>query len=537
MAYKFLPFLLAIFDHTQATRYGNNHVSVRKDEPQVEANFPDPGVKLFSPAFLDEHSVQSGFKNGTTGPTSDETLTDFLSLLDERNDWFHWQPAEYLSEEGRSIDFVYVSQDPQPHTSTDRARIWIQGGVHGDEPAGDQAVLALLGELDSNKTWTTSILEKVDLLLLPRYNPDGEAYFQRLLASNFDPNRDHIKLARQQTRDIKKTFSKFDPHVAVDLHEYSARLQLLSHGEVYVPQADARFSAAKNLNIHPDISALSEKLYAPAIASNLEANGLRWEPYAAIGPGRKPNETISFVEAESDAKIGRNAMGLIQAVSFLCETRGIGIADQEFARRTYSGLSMLESIVQTTADHASEVLETITKSVEDFVQSKEHIVLTDHAVKTQNNWTFIELDSGDLAEVLIDFSSTTPTRANLTRPRPEAYLIPRTWAELAEKLRVSGLEVETLPDAFHGTVEALTIETSKFVEPVSYYEGAIPVRVTTNSTMREISLPKGSFRISTRQKNAALAFAALEPEVIDSYVSVNIIPLEEGDEYPIFRVL
>ncbi|PPJ52765.1 hypothetical protein CBER1_10955 [Cercospora berteroae] len=503
MAYKLLPSLLAIFDHSQATRYGGNHASVRKDEPQVEANFPDPGVKLFSPAFLDEKTVQLGFKNGTAGPTSDEALTDFLSLLDERNDWFHWQPADYLSEEGRSIDFVYVSQDPHPHTSADRARIWTQGGVHGDEPAGDQAVFALLGNMDSNKTWTTSILEKVDLLLLPRYNPDGEA--------------------------------KFDPHVAVDLHESSARLQLLSHGEVYIPQTDARFSAAKNLNIHPDIRALSEELYAPAIASNLEANGLRWEPYAAIGPGRKPNETISFVEAESDAKIGRNAMGLIQAVSFLFETRGIGIADQEFARRTYSGLTMLESIVQTTADHASEVLETITKSVEDFVQSEEHIVLTDHAVKTQRNWTFIELDSGDLTEVLIDFSSTTPTQANLTRPRPEAYLIPRPWAELAENLRISGLDVETLSDAYHGTVEALTIERSKFVEPITYCEGAIPVRVTTNSTMKEISLPKGSFRVSTRQKNAALAFAALKPEVIDSFVSCNVIPLEEGDEYPIFR--
>lgn len=198
---------------------------------------------------------------------------------------------------------------------------------------------------------------------------------------------------------------------------------------------------------------------------------------------------------------------------------------------------MLESIVQTTADHASEVLKLITKSLEDFVQSKEQIVLTDHAVKTQRNWTFIELDSGDFTEVLIDFSSTTPTQANLTRPRPEAYLIPRPWAELAEKLRISGLEIETLSDAYHGTVESLTIETSKFVEPVSYYEGAIPVRVTTNSTMKEISLPKGSFRVSTRQKNAALAFAALEPEVIDSYVSFNIIPLEEGDEYPVFRVL
>lgn len=43
--------------------------------------------------------------------------------------------------------------------------------------------------------------------------------------------------------------------------------------------------------------------------------------------------------------------------------------------------------------------------------------------------------------------------------------------------------------------------------------------------------------VSTRQKNAALAFVTLEPEGIDSYVRFNLIPVQTGDEYPIFRVL
>lgn len=54
---------------------------------------------------------------------------------------------------------------------------------------------------------------------------------------------------------------------------------------------------------------------------------------------------------------------------------------------------------------------------------------------------------------------------------------------------------------------------------------------------REVVLPAGSFRVSTRQKNAALAFIALEPENIDSYVTFNIIPVSAGDEYPVFRLM
>lgn len=71
----------------------------------------------------------------------------------------------------------------------------------------------------------------------------------------------------------------------------------------------------------------------------------------------------------------------------------------------------------------------------------------------------------------------------------------------------------------------------------SYYEGVVLSTVETEPVTREVRLPAGSYRVPTAQKNAALAFNALEPENIDSFVSFNIIPLEVGDEYPIFRVI
>ncbi len=58
-------------------------------------------------------------------------------------------------------------------------------------------------------------------MLFPRYNPDGVSYFQRDLASNLDPNREHTKLARRQSREIKRLLSSFSPHIAVDMHEFT----------------------------------------------------------------------------------------------------------------------------------------------------------------------------------------------------------------------------------------------------------------------------------------------------------------------------
>lgn len=162
-------------------------------------------------------------------------------------------------------------------------------------------------------------------------------------------------------------------------------------------------------------------------------------------------------------------------------------------------------------------------------------MLTDYQNPINRTITFINRADGRIVQVPVTFLSTTPTTANQTRARPEAYLIPRTWSELAARLRDSGLEVETLKDGYRGPAEALTIKSTAVAR--GYYEGAVQVTVTTEPVQKqELVLPPGSFRVSTRQKNAALAFVALEPENIDSYVRFNLIPVEAGDEYPIFRV-
>lgn len=467
----------------------------------------------------------------------------FLQGLADRNSWMSYQVADYLSEEGKTFPYVFLSTSTPAlqlgnmaayyaSAPANKVRIWIQGSVHGNEPAGDEAVLAFLGKLDADQSWAASVLDKVDILVLTRYNPDGAAYFQRALATNYDANRDHAKLARPQTRSIKRTFMDFAPHVAADMHEYTANPH---YGGLYVPAADALFSAAKNLNIDPAIRALSEELFARRIGENLVSEGFRWAPYVTGSSSSVPNSTITYAEAGSDAKIGRNAMGLSQAVVFLCETRGIGLGDQEFHRRTAAALSMLTAIVQTAVDNAECVYSVVESGIESFINSSEDVVVTDSTEVSTRDWQFVEYASGALVNVPVRFESTTPTTANLTRSRPEAYIIPRAWADLAERLRVSGLEVETIEGDYRGSVEVLTASSVSFEN--EYPEGSLLATVTTTSSQRTIELPPGSLRVSTRQKNAALAMNALEPENIDSYASFNIIPLDVGDEYPVFREL
>ncbi|KAL2871430.1 M14 family metallopeptidase [Aspergillus lucknowensis] len=527
--------LLSLVSLASAVTYGYNQVPIQRDSETIASAFkPVDDIQLLSPAFLTPEARLPGFANGTQGPASQDDMVAFLEQITQRNEYMTYATANFTSEEHRSFPYIHLSTG----SARGKVRVWIQGAVHGNEPAGDETTQALLAKFDANPAWASSILSKVDLVILPRYNPDGVFYFQRYLATNFDPNRDHIKLARQQTRDIKQLMNSFSPHVVVDMHEYTAYSTFGGpDGTRYVHGSDGLFSAAKNLNINKGIRNLSEELFARNIGNDMAAAGLRAEPYVTGSSVSDSPEGIvaDFAEAGTDGKIGRNAMGLTQAVVFLLETRGIGIADQEFQRRTAAGLTMSGSIVQTAADHAQTVLKIVEDGIDAFIHSTDDVVVTDYSDVEIRPFTMVDTRNGSVVTPLVRFASTTPALAALTRARPEAYLIPVAWADLAERLRVAGLEVETLDQEFEGTVQALTITAAEI--ETSYYEGVVRVTVETESRERELKLPRGSFRVSTRQKNAALAMVALEPENIDSYVSFNIVPVEEGDEYPVFRIM
>ncbi|KAF3361230.1 hypothetical protein VdG1_00839 [Verticillium dahliae VDG1] len=479
--------------------YADNQVTVLQDEDHVATNFPDvEGLELFSPAFVSPDTVPKAFANGTSGPTDELTMDHFLRTLAARNDYMTYHNPSFQSEEGRSLPYIYLSTSEKPGgsgslksyanstRSNDKVRIWMQGGVHGNEPAGDQALLALLGQFDANATWAASILEHVELLVLPRYNPDG--------------------LARQQTRDIKKLVMDYAPHVGVDCHEYTATRAYGASDQWHAAQ-DGQFSAMKNLNIHADIRELSETLFADSIAAAMESRGLRWSPYVT---GNAGSDDVVLDETSSDAKMGDTSVGLSQAVMFLTETRGIRLADQHWQRRVATGLTMVQALVQTAADNAKLVHDTVERARADFISSDEDIVITDYA------------------------KATNIPGPNLTRSRPQAYVFSRAWHDVADRLQAAGVVVDELYGDFEGQVEALNVTSSTVA--TSKYEGVVRTTVTTESVSKGVKIPAGGYWVSTRQKNAAHAFNVLEPENIDSYVTFNILPVDVGDEYQVYRV-
>jgi hypothetical protein len=390
--------------------------------------------------------------------------------------------------------------------------------------------MAFLGAMDANATWAATLLSKADFLIVPRYNPDGVAYFQRYLATSFDPNRDHVKLARQQTIDLKRMNIAFDAHISVDCHEFGTGVSRPYGGAngSFLAVQDGQFSQFKNLNIHPSIRNLSETLFASNIAAAMDAEGLRHGPYIVA------RGATDFVEFVTDNN-GEDQITLSQGISILSETRGIGIGDAHFRRRTLAGLTIVSSVVQTAVDNAELVLRVIEDARADYVDSDDEIIVTSYPNATNITWPFISRDNGSIVELPITFGNNTMAIANLTRPRPEAYIFSPAWSDVASKLRAVGVEVSVLPDAWEGEVEALNITSISLAD--TKFEGVAQTVVqSTEMTLKNVSFPQGAFWVSSRQRRAAHAFMRLEPEAESSFAVWNVLPVGVGDEFPVYRV-
>lgn len=73
-AFKYSSLLSALASVVSADKYGHNHVTVRKDSDIVAGAFEDVDIELLSPAFTNPDVIQSGFSDGTQGPSSLEDV-------------------------------------------------------------------------------------------------------------------------------------------------------------------------------------------------------------------------------------------------------------------------------------------------------------------------------------------------------------------------------------------------------------------------------------------------------------------------------
>lgn len=495
---------------------------------KVEQLYPKPTETFTTPAFL---------KNDKAFTTQEEMMA-FLYDLCEHHDRLKLEIIAY-SLENREVPMLIFSTSLDDKIAfKQKPTVWLQAQIHGDEPAAGESALVIAQRL-AKGSLGDKYLDKMNVIIIPRMNPDSMYYFQRNSVNGLNGNRDHINLEMPELQAIHQKFNEFEPEVVIDAHEYGATSQFKNIGvEGALKYHDVLLQTGKNLNIPEDIRKLSDKWFMKEAFQTLEKNKLSYGTYYTVAESESTIPTI--YEGGLHAGTGRNTFALKPSFSILVETIGIGIGRDHFLRRVFGQVITHQSILQTVYNRQEDIMQVVK-------EARKHICITGEqgydnssvilksklADAKEDHLQVIDIAKGKLIEIPISYHSATGAMAIMKRIRPNAYILPPAYASVIKKLQFQGIKIERLVKQ-----QILDVECFEVIQREIMNENDRPLsKLTTNVTTEKRKFLPGSLIIRSNQPRALIASLALEPEANSSFFTQNLMPSYVKEELPIYRYM
>jgi hypothetical protein len=459
------------------------------------------------------------------GFTNYEELILFLTELKAKHT--NYVTISYIgeSQKGNKIPLIKLTN---PNTKEEKIKVWIQGGLHGNETASTEGVLYLLYNL-LNNTEYKYLLDKIELAVVPMANIDGYIKQNRYAANGLDLNRDQTKLMAPESVALKQAFSNFNPEVGLDFHEYNpyrkdfSKLSNFGIASYY----DVMLLYSGNLNVPKNIRTLTDSLFVQNARKELNSNNLTHHDYIS---SEDYHGEIRFNQGSSNSRSSATSFALTNTISTLIEVRGVGLEKTSFKRRINTAFIIGMSYLKTAYDNSKLVKEEIVKA--QYITNEVTVTSTREIYK--DSIQVIDLDTDNLIKLEITIRDALQSRPKLVRNLPDAYIIESNQEELIKKLEIFGIKVNILEVATEYNVQAYAV--------TSYENGGVPYEkmnlqtVETELINKTIFFPKGTFLITTNQKNVPIMTEVLEPEAPNSFISFGVLKTELDQELPIYRL-
>ncbi|GAA0614986.1 hypothetical protein GCM10009001_35360 [Virgibacillus siamensis] len=505
---------------------------------QVESLYPAPDIEFNTP----------GFKKGKENFTTQREMMSFLHKLDSSSDLMEMKTAG-TSLEGRALPLIILSTSHNNKTEfKDKTTVMLEGQVHGDEPTGGESVLVMAQKLAKGKLGQ-KVLDKINVILVPRINPDGSRYFQRQTANRLDANRDHVKLELPEIRTLHKIFNRYQPEVVISAHGYLALPSKFPNAadkfpgigdKGALPYHDILLAPDLNLNIPETVRNKAVKWFIKPTHKKLKKNGFYSYPYYLM---KKNAEKPTITGGGLAAGIDTNAYGLQPAFTILVESRGYGLGRETFKRRVAASVNAHTNIIKMTAKRATAIESIIENAKAKITRQGEKIGKKDKIVLDfkrqerpgQQHLKVVDIAEGAVEEIPVDFYSSINAVPTEEIVRPTAYIMPPAYHEAAKKLKMQGVNVKRLDESKTLTVERYKVTDKKVDE--KYNQGHLLTHVETDIKTKKYQFPKGSYVFSSAQPTANLIALSLEPESPASYVTYNYLPVNIGEVVPVFRYM
>ncbi|GAB2711934.1 hypothetical protein GCM10027195_15680 [Comamonas sediminis] len=488
-----------------------------KESDEVAARFPDPQRNYITP----------GLSAGRTTYTSNAELGQWLRQLatpDQSGTKTELVTAG-TSQEGQPILALLLTRAASTSLhdldQSQRPTVLLIGQQHGDEPAGSEALLALAQDLKQGPL--SAVLDKINVLLVPRANPDGAATGRRTTANGLDMNRDHLLLQTPEAQALAKLSRNYRPLAVLDAHEFTVAGRYLEKFKG-VQRYDALLQPPTTANVHEFVSKAANEWYLLPIQKALTEQGLATNWYYTTT--RDPQDlSLSMGGVRPDT--GRNVNALKNATTMLIETRGVGIGRAHIQRRVHAQYVALASALETTAQRTKELEQVRTFVNRDIASQACRGEFTLEAKQTteKRRVLFLDPQTGEDMQQEVDWHSSVKLSPGPKRARPCGYWLASSATDAVDKLRALGLQV--LRVAEPGNLLADTYQeqerSSNAKSDVLGPAQQSVERVKVGLERVAIDVPEGSYYVPLNQSLANVAIAALEPDTQSSFFANHII--------------
>jgi len=431
--------------------------------------------------------------------TSHSEMMEFLGKLIPDSKYFEWElPAK--SHQGRELAVVYHPGRSQ--WKKDRPTVMIFAQQHGNEPSGKEALLMLIHEMYLNGE--ANKFDRLNLILVPMVNPDGNEAHRRRNSNGADLNRNHVILTEPETQMLHRLFAKYTPEVTLDVHEYGARTWLR---QGFIKDFGEQLDCLSNPAIPSQLKqfALTEIL-APAIDST-RAKGIKSNRYLITRGGFD-----YFVRhSTTDINDGRNSFAIQYTLSFILEGKnGFSRSDRIWERAKFQ-LTMIKSFLSLCNEKSDQIARLVRETRQQYARRipDSVIIQADYTKKFSRTLKISLIRTRDFHDTTIVLPDYRPEPEPLVVvKRPAAYIIESPNQQLLQLLKNQDIRFTILSARKRYAVEQFEISGRDTL----HFESRNTVIPTGSFHRIEKKFNKGDVIIPTDNIRAIQIVQMMEPE-------------------------
>lgn len=432
-----------------------------------------------------------------------------------------------LSPLGKIIPLVRIS-DPLTGESGNKIKVLIFAQQHGNEHSGKEASLLFLKNIINDEL--KYLLSKIDILLIPQLNPDGNDKNERRNGNGADLNRNHSIISETEVYALHKIYNQYLPEVTLDIHEYTPYgKDWIEFG--YRKNFDVQAGILTNPNIYKPLLNFQREMFLRYMEIFLYYAGFTFNEYMVGGPPNKSRIRNSTV----DINDGRQSFGIQNTFSIIFE----GINGREpvdnIEHRVEGQYKAILGLLNFVYDNPDSIKELVRKGREElFSNHSENIsIQMEHTGNSKKEINLLSLKSGkDTSIVITNFHDIIESKVEVNKP--VGYLIPKSEFEIIELLKRHRINTTVYNSKYSNKVYNYYI---KEISNKNLEELDVIIPVTEKRELKEIDYESYAFVAINQLKSNALVLL-LEPESM-----INILQYEKfayllkaNSYYPVLRV-